>query len=64
MNVRTLEQEQVKRPPLSIATYAAIIATLLIMVLSAVTFAFSPGDESARAKYDPAVSFVEFADAE
>jgi hypothetical protein len=49
MNVRTVEQEQATRAPLSIATYAAIVATLLIMVLSAVTFAVSSGEETARA---------------
>ena len=60
MNVQTLDQEQVTRAPLSIATYAAIIATLLIMVLSAVTFAVSPGEETARVSYDPSVSLVGF----
>jgi hypothetical protein len=64
MNVQTLDQEQVTRAPLSIATYAAIIATLLIMVLSAVTFAVSPGEDTARAAYDPSVSLVGFADSD
>ncbi|HIF12802.1 MAG TPA: hypothetical protein EYQ82_07340 [Dehalococcoidia bacterium] len=64
MNVRTLDQEQVTRAPLSIATYAAIIATLLIMVLSAVTFAVSPGEQAAWASYDPKVSLVGFANSD
>ncbi|MFP6595461.1 MAG: hypothetical protein VB860_10900 [Dehalococcoidia bacterium] len=64
MDVQTLDQEQVTRAPLSIATYAAIIATLLIMVLSAVTFAVNPGEETARASYDPSVSLVGFADSD
>ena len=64
MNVRTLDQEQATRAPLSIATYAAIIAMLLIMVLSAVTFAVNPGEEAARTTYDPSVSLVGFANSD
>ena len=64
MNVRSVEQEQATRAPLSIATYAAIVATLLIMVLSAVTFAVSSGEETARATYDPSVSVVGFANSD
>lgn len=64
MNVRTLDQEQVTRAPLSIATYAAIIATLLIMVLSAITFAVSPGEETTGASYNPSISLVGFADSD
>ncbi len=64
MQERLLAREQVARPPVSIATYAAIVATLLIMVLSAVTFAASSSEESARPTYDPAVSLVGFANAD
>ncbi len=62
MHEKTLIIEQVKRPPISIATYAAITATLLIMVLSAVTFAATSGGASASAAYDRTVSLVGFAD--
>ncbi len=61
MNDLTSVTEQAARPPLSIATYAAIVATLLIMILSAVTFAATSGEESARVSYDPTVSLVGFA---
>ncbi|MBT3943443.1 MAG: hypothetical protein HOC77_01320 [Chloroflexi bacterium] len=64
MNESISVAAQIARPPVSIATYAAIVATLLIMVLSAVTFAASSGEESARASYDPTVSLVGFVDAE
>ena len=50
------------RPQISIATYAAIAATVLIMVLSAITFAATSGDGPARASYDPSVVLVGFAD--
>ncbi|MDP6822055.1 MAG: hypothetical protein QF554_02040 [Dehalococcoidia bacterium] len=64
MQERLSAREQVARPPISIATYAAIVATLLIMVLSAVTFAASSGEESARPSYDPTVSLVGFTSAD
>lgn len=61
MHETTLAVERVKRTPVSIATYAAITATLLIMVLSAITFAATSGDESSRPAYDPNVGLVGFA---
>ena len=64
MHETTLAVEQAKRPPLSIATYVAITATLLIMVLSAITFAATSGDASERPAYDPTVSLVGFANSD
>lgn len=59
-----LTEEKATRPPVSIATYAAIAATLLIMVLSGIMFAASPGDTLVRPAYDPAASLVGFASAD
>lgn len=64
MHETTLDCEQAIRPPVSIATYAAIIGTLLIMVLSAITFAVTSGDTAARSTYDPSVSLIGFTDAD
>jgi hypothetical protein len=61
MSTQTLSPEKMERPTVSVATYAAIVATLLIMVLSAVIFAASPGEASSTPAYDPAVSVVGFA---
>lgn len=64
MREATLNNEQATRPPVSIATYAAIIATLLIMVLSAITFAVSSEEAVERSTYDPSVSLLGFTDAD
>ena len=64
MREKALDYEQTARPPLSIATYVAILATLLIMVLSAITFAVTPENSPVRPANDPSVSLIGFTDAE
>lgn len=62
MRDTTMNYEQTARPPVSIATYAAITATLMIMVLSAITFVLTAEDAPARPAYDPTVSLIGLTD--